>query len=444
MTDVFLQIPAISVVIPMHNAEATIQRCLDSVVNSDYADYEIIAIDDCSEDRTVEIARNYRANLVLLEGGPYGPAYARNVGVREAKGELVLFVDSDVLIKPDTINLVVQSFVDNPRIDALFGSYDQEPGEGDFLSQFKNLSHHFVHQQSSEEGVTFWAGCGAIRKNVFMALGGFDADMYPKPSIEDIELGYRLYKKNKKIQNNHEIQAMHLKKWTLLGWIKTDVINRAIPWTLLILSKQNIPNQLNLEVSQRVSAMLLAIYLLSVILFTPILYSILLITLFFFSLYLLSKCNIRGDDRPIVMNRIEVAVICVFLLVIGVSVFIIEFSLLLAPLALLAITFLFTQLFTSADKRFQQGIFTSVVLCLAACFLIIFFNISIWHGIITLAVITLIVLLNQRLFGFFTQKRGYLFAIASIPFQLLYYFYSIAAFVTGGIIFFWRRLKYSG
>jgi GT2 family glycosyltransferase len=72
----------------------------------------------------------------------------------------------------------------------VFDSYDDETGEKNFISQYKNLFHHFVHQQSNTEAVTFWAGCGAIRQEIFDKVGGFDTARYARPSIEDIELGY--------------------------------------------------------------------------------------------------------------------------------------------------------------------------------------------------------------------------------------------------------------
>ena len=57
------------------------------------------------------------------------------------------------------------------------------------VSQYRNLLHHFVHQHGHAEASTFWAGCGAIRRAAFDAVGGFDAARFPRPSIEDIELG---------------------------------------------------------------------------------------------------------------------------------------------------------------------------------------------------------------------------------------------------------------
>lgn len=87
----------------------------------------------------------------------------------------------------DAVDRVAMVFKREPDIAALFGSYDDNPGETTFLSQYRNLLHHFVHQQGCEDASTFWAGCGAIRREVFLSIGGFD-EGYVRPAIEDIEL----------------------------------------------------------------------------------------------------------------------------------------------------------------------------------------------------------------------------------------------------------------
>ena len=103
----------------------------------------------------------------------------------------MFFVDADVTVPSDAVGQVATLFQGEPDIAALFGSYDDNPGEATFLSQYRNLLHHYVHQHAREDAATFWGACGAIRRDVFLALGGFD-ETYAKPSIEDIELGYRL------------------------------------------------------------------------------------------------------------------------------------------------------------------------------------------------------------------------------------------------------------
>jgi glycosyltransferase involved in cell wall biosynthesis len=240
----------------VYNGAQSLGRCLQAVAASKHSPYECIVVDDGSTDDSRPIARQFPVRRLEISGGPFGPAYARNRGAEAASGEILCFLDSDVVIRPDTLTEVAGTFVHHPQIDAVFGSYDDTPEAARFISQYKNLVHHFVHQQASEEAATFWAGCGAIRREVFFAVGGFDQHRYPRPSIEDIELGYRLRRAGHRIMLNKRIQVKHLKRWTVRGMIKSDILDRGIPWTDLILRDRCFINDLNLRPPSRVSVVL--------------------------------------------------------------------------------------------------------------------------------------------------------------------------------------------
>jgi Glycosyltransferases, probably involved in cell wall biogenesis len=223
---------------------------LDAVLASSYKSYEIIVVDDASTDDSPEICREKGA-IVFRLPHQSGPGAARNYGAEKAQGDILFFVDSDVVIRRDTVARVAEDFMKNPDIAAVFGSYDDSPTVPDFLSQFRNLLHHFTHQNSREEAVTFWAGCGAIRRDIFHEVGGFDQDKYPKPSIEDIELGYRLRKAGYRIMLDKGLQAKHLKNWEWRSMLKNRIFNRAVPWSQLILESRSLPSDLNLQTSHR-------------------------------------------------------------------------------------------------------------------------------------------------------------------------------------------------
>lgn len=246
--------PRISVIIPVRNGGVAFRRCLAAVVAA--LPFEIIVVVDGENKDTARIAEEYNAKLIHLRlcGGP---AKARNIGARLATGEILLFVDADVVIEPQTVLRISQHFKENPQAAAIFGSYDDEPEAGNFLSQYKNLLHHFVHQTAKEDASTFWSGCGAIRRTTFLALGGFD-EKYRQPAIEDVELGYRLRRAGEKIRLSKKMQCKHLKEWRALSLLKSDFFYRALPWTQLILREGKLLNDLNLRVSERLS--LLAAY----------------------------------------------------------------------------------------------------------------------------------------------------------------------------------------
>jgi glycosyltransferase involved in cell wall biosynthesis len=247
--------PFISVIIPAHNGSGYIEQCLEALGKSLYKAYEIIVVDDASTDGTSEICRDFGVKVVGLERQS-GPGGARNEGAKHAAGEILLFIDADVVVTGNTLGQFAELFAGEPGISAAFGSYDDSPSAPDFVSQYRNLLHHFVHQRSSAEAGTFWAGCGAVRRSVFSELGGFDEKRFPLPSIEDIELGYRLREKGHRIALDKNIQVKHLKHWQWLSVVRTDIFNRAVPWSNLILETKTMPRDMNLSVRDRVSTAL--------------------------------------------------------------------------------------------------------------------------------------------------------------------------------------------
>jgi len=252
--------PRISVIIPVHNGGAQLEACLAGVRSSTFGAYEVIVADDASTDATAATARRAGATVVTL-GEQSGPAAARNRGASHARGEILLFFDADVVPTPETLARLASFFAEHPRVAAVFGSYDDAPAEPGLVSQYRNLLHHFHHQIGSVEAETFWTGCGAIRKVVFEEVGGFDATRFRIPSIEDIELGVRLRAHGHEIRLDRQLQVKHLKRWFFFSMMKTDIANRAIPWSRLIFEMGRVPNQLNLRWRERVSALVVALFI---------------------------------------------------------------------------------------------------------------------------------------------------------------------------------------
>ena len=210
--------------------------------------------DDGSVDASAQVATKAGAVVVRTER-QMGPAAARNLGAQSAAAPLLFFMDADVCAHPGTLGHAVSELNEHPEVAAVIGSYDDSPSEERFISQYKNLFHRFVHQTARREAGTFWTGCGAIRRDVFIRDGGFDTS-FKRPSIEDIELGVRMVRGGHKIVLCPQMQVKHRKRWTLVGLVRTDLMDRAIPWTQLILKSQRMPDDLNLRQSQRISAML--------------------------------------------------------------------------------------------------------------------------------------------------------------------------------------------
>jgi glycosyltransferase involved in cell wall biosynthesis len=244
----------ISIIIPVRNDPDHLRQCLEAVARSEYSEYECVVVDDGSTDQTATIAGAFSVTLLKLTES-HGPAYARNEGAAAALGEILFFIDADIIIYPDTLTRVMETFSSSPDVAALIGSYDDAPADPGFISQYKNLFHHYVHQNSNPRACSFWSGCGAIRRPIFLKYGGFNVD-YGRPAIEDIELGFRLTRDGHRIVLQKQIQVKHLKRWTLGGLLKTDILDRGVPWTVLMLRDKNFPRDLNLKPSQRISGLL--------------------------------------------------------------------------------------------------------------------------------------------------------------------------------------------
>jgi len=251
---------AFAIVIPARDAASFLRRTLPALAPL-AATHEVLVVDDGSQDDTVEVAASLGARVLRLPS-PGGPAAARNAGSRAASGspEILVFLDADVLPRADTLPRLLAAFSD-PGVAATFGSYDDSPPERAWISRYKNLAHHFVHQRSGPEASTFWAGCGAIRRDVLLSVGGFD-ERYRHPSIEDVELGYRLRGAGHRIRLVPDAQVAHLKRWSLGTWVHSDLCRRAIPWARLLGAGRGLPRDLNFTAADRVASGLVGLGLL--------------------------------------------------------------------------------------------------------------------------------------------------------------------------------------
>lgn len=246
--------PTISIVVPVRNGGDNFRLCLQSLVEVAPKVIEIIVVDDGGTDDSRQLAE--AAGMVVIKlPNSGGPARARNRGAQIAKGDILFFVDADVTLTEATVDRMVRQFREHPDLDALIGSYDDKPGARNFLSQYKNLFHHYTHQISCENASTFWGACGAIRREAFWAVGGFD-EYYRYPSVEDIDLGYRLKQAGFQIKLCKDIQVKHLKHWKPISLLRAEIFYRGIPWTELIWRDRQFSNDLNLKNSSRLSLIL--------------------------------------------------------------------------------------------------------------------------------------------------------------------------------------------
>jgi glycosyltransferase involved in cell wall biosynthesis len=267
--------PFLSVIVPAHQGAGFLPETLGALAGSDLPrdQWELIVVDDASSDATTAIAGDWADRVVSLPAPAHGPGFARNRGVEASRGEWVAFIDADVRVHADTLRKMTEAIAGTPGLDAVFGAYDEAPPDPGFLSQYRNLLHRYVHLSGAGEVDTFWGGCGAVRKSAFIAVGGFDEARYPRPQIEDIELGYRLRDQGFRAFIRPEIQGAHLKRWRFWGALRTDLLDRALPWVLLLLERDRIarPAGLNLRRGEplKIALVCAALVLLLIAVVTP-------------------------------------------------------------------------------------------------------------------------------------------------------------------------------
>jgi GT2 family glycosyltransferase len=228
-----MRTPTLAVVVPATDDPPTLERCLAAIKTSDRLPEEL-----------------------TVQRGPQGtgPAAARNAGSKETTAEVLVFVDSDVEVDAEALARIGRHFRDDPGLAAVFGAYDDDPVDPALASRYRNLLHHHVHSGAAGKAETFWAGLGAVRRDAFEGAGGFDADRYPQPSVEDIELGMRLRRQGASILLDPQIRGRHLKRWTVASMVLTDFARRGVPWMRLLLREGSGSSALNLGWRRRLSA----------------------------------------------------------------------------------------------------------------------------------------------------------------------------------------------
>lgn len=242
-----------TIIIPFHKDLDQLAQSL-SAAHRSLPDAEIIVAADGATVDCRPLAASCGARVVEI-AGPSGPAVARNRAARLANGDLILFVDSDVVVAPDALSGLQRELERDSSIAAIFGAYDLRPSRDNFMSQYRNLSHAYVHEQGEPDAVTFWAGLGAVRSEAFRAVGGFD-ERFARPSVEDIDLGYRLRRAGYRIRLDPRFRGSHLKHWTLSSSVVIDIRFRGVPWSQLIHRYQSLTNDLNTRLELRLSVLL--------------------------------------------------------------------------------------------------------------------------------------------------------------------------------------------
>ena len=272
-----------SIIIPAYNAEKTIKKCLDSVMKQDFSDFEVIVINDCSIDKTEQIVGQYKVRQVLLERNS-GPAAARNRGIKEAKGEIVIFIDSDVAFKGNyALKRLAEVFKKKPEIDGVIMIKDKTPLNDGLTPLFWAYYKYYLWNQPGEFQSSFTTERSAVKKNIFERVGYFD-EKYKKADVEDFEFGYRLNKAGFKIYITREIKVLHHFETFKQSIKKT--LKRSWQWIRLFLKRKKFDPVYSTKergVKTLIGALVLPLFILSF--FAPFVFYFLILIFFIYVFY---------------------------------------------------------------------------------------------------------------------------------------------------------------
>jgi glycosyltransferase involved in cell wall biosynthesis len=205
-----MQEPTLSVVIPVHNGEATLPRCLAAVLAGRGSSVEVIVVDDGSTDATPRILAE-RPVRVIRHERPRGAAAARNAGARAACAPVVCFLDADVVVGPELLATTERSLRES-GVDGVVGMLARDTEPRNLASQYENLYMHYMYLNHPEEMDIFYTSFAAIKRDVFLEAGGFD-EAYGGAGIEDMELGQRLVREGRRLRLDRRLQVLHLKRF---------------------------------------------------------------------------------------------------------------------------------------------------------------------------------------------------------------------------------------
>jgi GT2 family glycosyltransferase len=228
----------LSVVVSIHDSAWTLNEALAAIRASELRrdSYEIIVVDDASTDGSVAIAARYADTVVKLKGHRSGPAYARNRGVELARGQVIAFVDDDVVVRPDTLSRMLATLVERADVDAVSASHADSSGAPNFVSQYWNLLLRFGEQRHPGSGAQFAPGCGAVRREAFLSAGMYDEWRFATACLENVELGERLLAKGHEVLLSSEMKVTHLKQWDFGSvcqeiWFRCRLLARSLGYT---------------------------------------------------------------------------------------------------------------------------------------------------------------------------------------------------------------------
>lgn len=222
----------VSIIIPNYQGAGTIAKCLEAALASRYQNFELIVIDDCSQDDSIEIIKSFPCKLIRLDTHS-GAARARNVGASQSKGEILFFTDSDCLLQQDTLSIVNQTLVTSDHNVVVGGTYTHIPFDNNFFGMFQSLFINYSETRDIQHPDYIASHAMVIEAQIFTKTGGFTENFLP--ILEDVDFSHRLRQAGYGLVMNPAIQVQHIFNFSLLGSLH-NAVRKSMYWTIYSLN----------------------------------------------------------------------------------------------------------------------------------------------------------------------------------------------------------------
>ncbi len=224
----------LSVIIPNHNGSAFVDSCLKALFSVKHQPFEVIVVDDCSTDNSVEMISKFPCRLIRLEKQA-GASKARNTGAKNSSGNALFFIDVDCVVQDDTILHVINAF-DKNRDLVIGGSYTPVAYDDTFFSTFQSIFINYSELRSVEPD--YIAGHAmVIGRDIFEKSGGFPEDFIP--IIEDVEFSHRLKRSGQRLIMDSAILVRHIFNYDLIKSLR-NAFRKSKYWIAYSMGNRNL------------------------------------------------------------------------------------------------------------------------------------------------------------------------------------------------------------
>ncbi len=228
--------PFISIIIPNRNADATIGKCLDNVFAVEDRNFEVVVVDDASEDNSVNIIKKRPCRLIQLEKHS-GPSKARNIGAQNSRGDILFFTDADCLIPKESLSIVRKTLTSHDSDVVLGGTYTQVPYDNGFFSAFQSIFINYSETKNWKRPDYVATHAMVLRTEIFNRTGGFSEDFLPL--LEDVEFSHRLRRSGYRLMIDPGFQVRHIFKYSLKKSF-SNAIRKTKYWILYSLQNRDL------------------------------------------------------------------------------------------------------------------------------------------------------------------------------------------------------------